>query len=171
MRSRDKLLSALSDPFKRVKIDLGTGTSAPRPLTFALTGTSLTGPARALCRCSQPDAAPDTACSDLPTLTIQNFSRDPAQACAMSRVVRVYNLALWRWMLMALLYWPLHIIAHVFARIVATVVSSLALTKHVRRCSAAGWAGLDARHTSARSRLRPRPPCGGPDGRARHTRG
>jgi hypothetical protein len=83
--------------------------------------------------CSKADSRPAQACHDLPALVINDFERDTRLACAMARPVRWQGMALWRWLLMLLLFWPSRLLANGIAKVAAVVVSSQALTKHVRQ--------------------------------------
>lgn len=67
-----------------------------------------------------------------PVLSMQNHSRDLAQACNMTSTVLVGGMAVWRWLLFFGLFWPLELAAYFVARVFTALVHANLFGGHVR---------------------------------------
>lgn len=67
-----------------------------------------------------------------PILTSGDLERTLGDACRMATLIHFQGAALWRWLLVALLFWPLELVAYGVARLSAAVSMMLINTTLVK---------------------------------------
>jgi hypothetical protein len=71
-------------------------------------------------------------CPPAPRLKIGEYTRTVQRACHMKELKHYQGLAWWRWIIFIAMFWPLDLVAHGLAKILAGIVSASVAFNNVR---------------------------------------